>query len=62
MFDRKDIENLGTEFERGLRLGGGNFSEDQITALKVAFEMAMVNAFRMIEGRVELKNTQRIKR
>ncbi|MGA1819646.1 MAG: hypothetical protein ACMUHU_01415 [Thermoplasmatota archaeon] len=61
MFDRKDIENLGMEFERGLRLAKGHFSDDQIMALKVAFEMAMVNAFRMIEDRVELKETQKVK-
>lgn len=60
MFDRKDIENLGMEFERGLKLASGQFTDDQVLALKVAFELAMVNAFRMIENRVELKETQKV--
>jgi hypothetical protein len=61
MFDRKDIENLGNEFERGLELGGSDFSKDQIKTLRTAFELSMVNAFRMIESRVELKDSQEVK-
>ncbi|MBN1389149.1 MAG: hypothetical protein JXA22_00745 [Candidatus Thermoplasmatota archaeon] len=60
MFDRKDIENLGAEYERGLRQSSPQFTDDQIIALRVALEMSLVNAFRMIEGRVELKGTQKI--
>jgi hypothetical protein len=62
MFDKRDVENLGLEFERGLELGAGQFSKDQISTLRTAFEIAMMNAFRMIENRVELKKTQRIRK
>jgi hypothetical protein len=62
MFDKKDIENIGEEFERGLKMGAGNFTNDQILTLRTAFELAMVNSFRMIENRVELKQTQNMKK
>jgi hypothetical protein len=62
MFDKKDVENLGMEFERGLELGAGQFSKDQISTLRMAFELAMINAFRMIESRVEMKETLEIKK
>jgi len=61
MFDRRDIENLGMEFENGLKSVGNGFKEEQVIALRTAFEMAMVNAFRMIESRVELKRTEHVK-
>ncbi|MGA1822424.1 MAG: hypothetical protein ACMUIG_07850 [Thermoplasmatota archaeon] len=62
MFDRKDIQNLGTVFEKGLSSGGGSFDEEQTKTLRTAFELAMVNAFRMIENRVETKHTQEVKK
>jgi hypothetical protein len=58
MFDKKDIENLGAEFERGLLTGGDLFSKEQIRTMRTAYELAMVNAFRMIESRVELKKSE----
>lgn len=61
MFDKRDIENLGNEFENGLKSVGDGFNEAQVMALRTAFEMAMVNAFRMIENRVELKRTEHVK-
>ncbi|MGA1848758.1 MAG: hypothetical protein ACMUHB_05390 [Thermoplasmatota archaeon] len=61
MFDRRDIENLGAEFENGLKSVGNEFTEAQVMALRTAFEMAMVNTLRMIENRVELKKTEQIK-
>lgn len=60
MFDQTDIENIGMEFERGLNLGSGQFTDEQVKTMKVAFEMAMFFAFRMIENRVELKDTQNL--
>jgi hypothetical protein len=62
MFDKKDIENLGTVFEKGLSSGGDRFNAVQIKTLRTAFELAMVNAFRMIENRVETKDTQEVKK
>jgi hypothetical protein len=61
MFDKRDIENLGAEFENGLKSVGNEFTQTQIMALRTAFEMAMVNTFRMIENRVELKKTEQVK-
>ena len=52
MFDQADVSNLGEEFERGLRAYGSAFDEKQIGALKTAFEMAMMNALVMIQGRL----------
>lgn len=60
MFDKTDIENIGVEFEQGLENGKGQFTEEQVKTLKVAFEMAMFFAFRMIESRVELRDTQNL--
>jgi hypothetical protein len=62
MFDKKDIENLGTVFENGLSSGGKSFDAEQIKTLRTAFELAMVNAFRMIENRVETKDTQVVRK
>jgi hypothetical protein len=61
MFDKKDIENIGMEFERGLKLGAGDFTDEQVLSLRTALELAMTNTLRMIENRVELKKTQTIK-
>jgi len=52
MFDQNDVSNLGEEFERGLRAYKGAFDDKQINALKTAFEMAMMNALVMIQGRM----------
>ncbi len=60
MFDKKDIENIGIEFERGLKLGAGHFTDDQVLTLRTALELAITNTLRMIENRVELKDTQKI--
>jgi hypothetical protein len=62
MFGKKNVENIGMEFERGLVLGAGQFSKEQVSTLRVAFELAMVNVFRIIENRAKMKETQRIKK
>ena len=61
MFDQSDIENLGMEFENGLKMGRGNFTDEQIKTLKMAFEMAMFYGYKMIEDWVVLKDTQSIR-
>ena len=52
MFDQADVQNLGEEFERGLKAYHGAFDDKQVKALKTAFEMAMMNALVMIQGRM----------
>jgi hypothetical protein len=52
MFDRKDIENIGEEYEHGLRVGGTGLEDKQIKALRTAFEMGMMTALKMVENRV----------
>jgi hypothetical protein len=52
MFDQADVQNLGEEFERGLKAYHGAFDDKQMQALKTAFEMAMMNALVMIQGRL----------
>lgn len=53
MFDQKDVENIGEEFERGLKVYSDSFDRKQIKALRTAFEMAMMNALVLIEGRLK---------
>ena len=53
MFDQKDVSNLGEEFERGLSAYRDSFDKKQIKALRTGFEMAMMNALVMIEGRLK---------
>jgi hypothetical protein len=53
MFDQKDISNIGDEFERGLSAYSGAFDKNQKKALRTAFEMAMMNALILIEGRMK---------
>ena len=52
MFDQADVQNLGEEFERGLNAYRGTFDKKQTQALRTAFEMAMMNALVMIQGRL----------
>lgn len=52
MFGQADVKNLGEEFERGLKAYHGAFDSKQMQALKTAFEMAMMNALVMIQGRM----------
>ncbi len=52
MFDQKDVKNLGEEFERGLRAYHDAFDKKQIKALTTAFEMGMMNALVLIQGRL----------
>ncbi|MBN1539641.1 MAG: hypothetical protein JW939_05805 [Candidatus Thermoplasmatota archaeon] len=52
MFDQTDIRNLGEEYERGLRAFQGDFNDTQIKALRTAFEIAIMNALVMIQGRI----------
>ena len=55
MLDQGDVNIIGEEFERGLKAYHNTFSEKEMKALRTAFEMAMMNAFRMIDGRYERK-------
>jgi hypothetical protein len=52
MFDQADVQNLGEEFERGINAYHGAFDEKQVKALRTAFEMGMMNALVMIQGRM----------
>jgi hypothetical protein len=52
MFDQADVQNLGEEFVRGLEAYQDAFDEKQIKALRTAFEMGMMNALVMIQGRI----------
>ena len=52
MFDQADVQNLGEEFERGLKAYHDAFDEKQINALVTAFEMAIMNTLVMIQGRL----------
>lgn len=52
MFDQADVQNLGEEFERGLQAYHDAFDAKQMKALRTAFEMAMMNALVMIQGRM----------
>jgi hypothetical protein len=52
MFDHADVQNLGDEFERGLDAYHDAFDRKQKQALRTAFEMAMMNALVMIQGRM----------
>ncbi len=53
MFDQKDVQNIGDEFERGLSAYRGTFDNEQQKALRTAFEMAMMNALLVIERRLK---------
>lgn len=57
MFDRKDVENIGMEYENGLRAGKNDLNETQIKAMRIGFEMGINVALQMVENRVELKET-----
>ncbi|MFO8050420.1 MAG: hypothetical protein R6V01_01820 [Thermoplasmatota archaeon] len=58
MFDKKDIENLGEEFQRGLEIYQGTFDKKQVTALRTAMELTMMNALKLVEDRAVMKGTQ----
>ena len=61
MFDRKDMENIGKEYENGLKASNHEFSVDQIRSMRIGFEMGSNAALHMIESRVELKETFKMK-
>jgi hypothetical protein len=58
MFDKADIENIGDEYERGLRMSGSKLDGGMIRALRTSFELGMMTALKMVEDRVQLKDTQ----
>jgi hypothetical protein len=52
MFDQTDVRNLGEEYERGLKAYRKSFDDKQVKALRTAFEMGMMNALIMVQGRL----------
>lgn len=58
MFDKKDIENLGEEFERGLEIYKGAFDRQQIQALRTAMELTLMNTLKLVSDRAVMKETQ----
>ncbi len=52
MFDQTDVRNLGEEYERGLKAYRESFDDKQVKALRTAFEMGMMNALIMVQGRL----------
>lgn len=58
MFDKKDVENLGEEFERGLTIYKGAFTKKQMAALRTAMELTMMNTLKLVEDRAVMKGTQ----
>jgi hypothetical protein len=58
LFDKTDIENIGNEYERGLRMSGLGMDEKMIKGLRTSFEMGIVTTLKMVEDRVVMKDTQ----
>lgn len=58
MFDKKDVENLGEEFQRGLEIYRGAFDKKQMAALKTAMELTLMNTLKLVEDRAVMKGTQ----
>ncbi len=58
LFDKADIENIGNEYERGLRMSGPGIDNHMVMALRTSFELGIMTALKMVEDRVQLKDTQ----
>ena len=59
MFDKHDVRVLGEKFQEGLESQTGAFTEEQIVALRTAYEIATMNMLVTIQGRVRLKETEK---
>ena len=62
MFDKADINLIGKEYENGLKAYKDVFSKREMTALRTGFEIGMMNAFTILESRVQTKRVERIER